>query len=894
MNIEICTPNSATPKDKGDLLEKLSKNMLEAQNYFVQEEVRRIGSELDLLCEHKVSKKKIYVECKAYRDKKIDAPIIRQLLGTIVFEDYAEGWLIATSEFSKDAKGLCEELPNRPNGDRLVVYSALDIIQSLQASRIITSIPIDHLESHIDPNRIGEWFLLITTFGNFWASTILSAGIPTNVICYYAKNGVLVEDQELLDNIASTDNSLAKLDFSKIINTKKDIKPPIDSQIEVVEVQRGEDWNDYRPARPQDFVGRTKDINEIFDFFKKVRAKEINTRIFAITGNSGLGKSSLIITLSEKAKNRHQKQKLFLYAIDVRAAKSPEYIYSALLKTLQEAQKKGFGDSQIKLQITNVNHPLESDSISQYLNSLEQTNQLIVLVFDQFEELFSKPELFELFNNATNILLDAASLKANLCIGFAWKTDSTTHSEHPAYFFWHRLSDYRIVRRLNPFSDRESHAVINKFEEVIGEKVHSDLRHNLIVSSQGYPWLLKKLCIHLHEKIISGQKQEELLENKLDISSLFASDLEELNANEVRALKFIAQRAPVDLVDTIDTCGEDVVTSLLHKRLIIKSGIRLNIYWDIFREYILTESIPIISLRYLPANDFIAIWNVAQHLNEVPISIADLESKTGLSDGTIQNVGTDLLTFGIALRENSQLSLSDEMISAGNTIESILSLMREKFKKHILTLSLKDLPNGTNITLTFFIDLMKSVYSDNKWADKTWRYYGIRMCKWLEITGFLTPTTEAYTWFYKDIGSVKTSVSEVRRQQSSFFIPRNSPQLTINIFNELKGKKLSNYKNGSSNAKAVEIFRRYNLIEDNKVKEIENIEEYLHEVISSEFSIQETILIKKLYSGSKKLTATFIGQLLRDKHDIKWAEGTAEYAGKKLNSWANWYESLKV
>ncbi len=41
------------------------------------------------------------------------------------------------------------------------------------------------------------------------------------------------------------------------------MKPLFDSQIEVVEVQRGEDWNDYRPARPQDFVGRTKDIQEI-------------------------------------------------------------------------------------------------------------------------------------------------------------------------------------------------------------------------------------------------------------------------------------------------------------------------------------------------------------------------------------------------------------------------------------------------------------------------------------------------------------------------------------------------------------------------------------------------------------------------------------------------------
>lgn len=52
MNIEICTPNSATTKDKGDLLEKLCKKMLEAQNYLVTEEVRKTGSELDLLCEH--------------------------------------------------------------------------------------------------------------------------------------------------------------------------------------------------------------------------------------------------------------------------------------------------------------------------------------------------------------------------------------------------------------------------------------------------------------------------------------------------------------------------------------------------------------------------------------------------------------------------------------------------------------------------------------------------------------------------------------------------------------------------------------------------------------------------------------------------------------------------
>ncbi len=37
MNIEICNPNSATTKDKGDLIEKLSNNIMEAQNYHVDE-----------------------------------------------------------------------------------------------------------------------------------------------------------------------------------------------------------------------------------------------------------------------------------------------------------------------------------------------------------------------------------------------------------------------------------------------------------------------------------------------------------------------------------------------------------------------------------------------------------------------------------------------------------------------------------------------------------------------------------------------------------------------------------------------------------------------------------------------------------------------------------------
>ena len=182
MNIEICVPPSSTPKDRGDLLEILSKEMLEIQNYHVEEEVRKDGSELDLLCTHNISKKRIYVECKAFRDKKIDGPIIRQLIGTVAISKYYEGWLISTSDFTKDAKGLVDQLEK--DESQILFYTPSRILDSLIKSNTISALPQPHLESFIDVEQIGEWILLVTPFGRFWAVTVLKGGIPSNVICY--------------------------------------------------------------------------------------------------------------------------------------------------------------------------------------------------------------------------------------------------------------------------------------------------------------------------------------------------------------------------------------------------------------------------------------------------------------------------------------------------------------------------------------------------------------------------------------------------------------------------------------------------------------------------------------------------------------------------------------
>ena len=101
MKIEVAVNNEDAQKKKGDLLEKIAKDLLESQNYEVETEMRRTGMELDLFCKNKANpSKKIYVECKAYDEgKKIQADVIKQLSGIREINDYEEAWLVSTSEF---------------------------------------------------------------------------------------------------------------------------------------------------------------------------------------------------------------------------------------------------------------------------------------------------------------------------------------------------------------------------------------------------------------------------------------------------------------------------------------------------------------------------------------------------------------------------------------------------------------------------------------------------------------------------------------------------------------------------------------------------------------------------------------------------------------------------
>ncbi|RXJ87781.1 restriction endonuclease [Arcobacter sp. CECT 8985] len=891
MKIEVACKDDDSNKKKGDLLESLSKKLLKAYGYYVIEEIRIVGAELDLLCEHKVNGKKIYVECKAQKAP-IAAPILRQLWGTVDSEEYTEGWLISTSDFTKDAKGFIEKWKTKPENksSRLSFYSPNHVISSLQDSSIITTPPTSKAEEFVSGSEfLGDWTLLVTKYGIFWCVYTLKGGTPYGVLVYNASNGRQIEEKETLDNLSSLETVLADFDLNIGLQKKESSELKIPSKLPtVIEVQTGESWNDYRPARPQDFVGRDSTQKDIFNFLES--AKNSNgSRVFAITGNSGLGKSSLIAKLRDRSKNQHYKKKYFVYAVDIRGARSPLYILSSFISCLKEAQKNGFGD-KMDLNLTDPTTPLSSPNIQKYFDSLEAKGQVICLVFDQFEELYSKPELFGVFKSARDLMLDVAGSKRNFVLGFAWKTDSTTHQDHPAYHMWHELSDHRREYRLDVFDNGEISKSITKFQKEIGHNITAETRHQITQSSQGFPWLLKKLCINLHEGIIKGEGSESILVD-LDAGRIFESDLELLSPQELTCLKLVAQKAPADWSEIIEISGISILNNLVNKRLVVRSGDRLNIYWDIFKDYLLTGRTPIIPFNYIPTSDPSSMLNICKRLvNDRFIDSIDLAKEASLKDRTIWNIGADLVMFGLAERDSIAFKLHRNMHIY--TEEVALKLLRDKLNKHSLKILLYKKYAGKTIQQNDIKETLIESLPKAKFGEKTWSTYSNKLTNFLIYSGFLSRAGKNV--IVQDSGSPISNIEQVVRsgkQRGNVFSVSVSPYSVYEAI-EAISKGTKEVKDVSRNAltvlkrfELVSLNNDYVTIQNESIKKYGGKLEAIWSVAKNEGSLNRCV---EILTETPKISNKDLAERISDEFQLNWSEGSKTRNGGILSQWSRW------
>ncbi|MGM0944341.1 MAG: restriction endonuclease [Bacteroidota bacterium] len=769
--IKIILEEGSSNKAKGNCFENLIRNLLSIHHYNVRGNINFAGMEIDLVADHKHNKESLYVECKA--KEKVSSDELSKFAFNVSFKKVDKGYFYRTQELESQAGALLREIKERPEYKNLTFFEPNEIIQMLIDGKMIFE-PTSQFSSF----QISKKILAVTYIGDFLIYLINESNVlPTKFIVINANQN----DKEV--NAATIEilkNRIAEIATLSLIENPIEYKKPenisnIEEILETIsEVQESENWYDYLPASAdkKHFVGRDEIRTSILSYFKEIREEKSPKRIFYLNGKSGWGKSSLVLEIKDRCRNKHYKKKFFAIAIDTRSAISDTFVALSFKKIINSAIKNGFIKKDIfneEIAFSSTNDLLSSESIRNALNNLKLEDKFLVLIFDQFEDVFRKKDFFKTFYK---FLSDVTDKKPNLIVGFSWKSDFFIQSDDPSYHLWQQAKEQAREFTISEFGEKEIDGIIKQLEGSVGV-IDKGVKDRIKESSQGLPWLTKKLCIHIFDQIQSGLTKEKLIESNLNIIDLFRKDEERLSSKELKAIKLIAKRAYdgsfFDETEVGDIIESQTIASLLHKRLIIRSGANYNIYWDIYRDYLVTGTIPIIGESYLlrqGVNLCLEVFLLFE--NQKPETLESLLQKhpKGIGSETLYNILIELRNLGIIQKNEENYSLNKDVV---NTKQGFIDFITAKFVNYTPYTSLRNIKQS-RITKSDVIQTLKSIFKQD-FQENTWDSYAKNLISWFLLSDL--DIKEKLVEPKKGRGRSKSSLN---LEDRSSMIPRSSVQ----------------------------------------------------------------------------------------------------------------------
>lgn len=772
-------PDDVSPQDQGIFFENFVARVVEPMRLEVVTRLRFTGMEIDLLATGKDVPKKVLIECKAKRDP-LPADVISKLLGHVAIRKADEGWLFSTSEFGKDGRGLLEEIKHDTELSRKFVWFPPDkIVEVLINQREIVA--PDKLSPWVDHSDVGDWSLIITPTHRLWVVEILEDGLPTKYCVFDARSGQPFTGENRLP-IGILPDRFSALTFLPVGGNAH---PQVQTRprAPVARVISGDTWEDLRPARPIDFVGRDDVIAEIGHFFSQVQAGETNTRTFAIQGPSGWGKSSLVLKLSDLA-SRGQFGNCSLTAVDSRSATSTAFVAEAIKAAFLDAAARGVVP-KLDYTMRSINYPLDAPELQQGLDHLRQKGAIVILVFDQFEELFAKEELLDTFNAIRDLSLDLDASQAPFVLGFAWKTDVSLPQQHPAYHLWHQLADRRRPFRVREFGTRDIQQIIRKGEQALGARLTPALRSRLIEQCQGLPWLLKKLLVHVLKRVTTTESQYLLLERELDVEQLFREDLESLGPEAVACLRYVAERAPIAVADVEANFSRDTANLLINSRLLVRSGMNYVIYWDIFRDYLVENRVPYIPWARTFQRDPVSGVRALQALEmHGPMTAAELGTAIGSKERTTVNILGDLVALQLVDRVPGDRYAPAEHLSNVDLM-TVAEHVRGQLRRHVVMRKLdEEWEKGRWYSFDDWDAIFRETHPRaSSFSDQTVRHYANNLRRWLVFAGLLETSSSRVA---KPVGVGKQMGELINRLSTlATFLGQGTPHKLTALLNKL-------------------------------------------------------------------------------------------------------------
>jgi hypothetical protein len=499
----------------------------------------------------------------------------------------------------------------------------------------------------------GDRFLLYTAKGSFWVQHVSESdkGI-TNSVAVFDTKGALLSDRPSFDYLAGLYPEL--VDFDNIAaGSAVALQPGLfqDAQ-DIIELQGSSEYFEYQfPASAAHFVGRKSFCEKLDSFANNVISNKTAYRSVLLEAPPGWGKSSLVLAWTAAL----QAGGHFAVAIDSRSISSSRSIPYSVDYAIRRS--KDFGgrlllSDRMKPSVDFANTVRAILEIGQ---SLQRHDILMLIFFDQFEHILGQPDMLKHFQNLLQKVNDA---QTNVMLGFSLTTgfiDSYEDSlkELPAAIA--NLSQHII---LEPFKAAATNEMLEKLKDKLGETLIKDLHFHLAEFSQGYPWLLKKLCSRVIALRQAELPQADILMRLHSFEALFQEDLRGLPSKTSAILHRIAHAAPVRILEMSADYDHKAVKSLARQGLLISIGNIYDVYADTFRDY-LTEN-------KVPANHSYLLLAKAGHVLRAikilqkasgSLDAQAFRTQTALSKKAFYHVARDMKLLGLVKVVNDNIIL---------------------------------------------------------------------------------------------------------------------------------------------------------------------------------------------------------------------------------------------
>ena len=900
----------AKSQARGQLFERLMGTVLSANGYQVYEvsNVNYAGMEIDIAGTAKFAGNSLYAECKCH-DTEVDSAHIQRFFGKYMTrwlnEPNCQGLFVALPGLNSHAKGFYRDNCEPHERISFKVLEEEQVLDAMHGAGIIVSSDVMAATVDSAAGKVGDYTVLYTDIGCFAIQYVISPGATlADTLMILDSSGTVVQRNDAVESLMALYPDLKE--FKILSQDYRDLDPKelTGNYLEqIVGVRGSSTCFEYQfPASPEHFVGRTVGLDQMQSFVDQVISKQTSARGLVFEGYSGWGKSSLVLASVNALRDLGH----LAIAIDSRTASSSQFAFRAIHHALHSS----YGDTLpggINLQhgpLTGLDGAI--DTLLQVGRVLEQENRVLAIFFDQFENVFALPDAAARVRDVFVKVLDA---QTNVVIGFSWKTDLIGSTNDFPYKVRDAISNGSQSIRLELFSKLESDALLERLGDELRTPVREDLKFFLSEFSQGYPWLLKKLCAHVKAQREAGVSQQNIADSLLNVEQLFLDDLKGLSSEQEHTLKRIARLAPVSVSEIGEEFNPEIIQSLIDSRLVVRVGPMYDIYWDIFRDYLNGGALPVHE-NYILHSQGASLYKHCGVLydNGGSLDVEAFRDLAGLRSRAYYNVIREMRLLGLATVDDNQVMLQISMPTDDKELAEVFrEHLRDKLRRNRLVSStLSKLENEGTLTVQQVNQLLQDECPYISAKATTWNLYARTICSWMEVGDLVTYNKHAAKIeHYSPASTLRQSNILEGRNRNALLLPQVQcgaiEAVIMRLEDALEGTKKIDWSGvaPSTQTKAMSALEQLDLVRrrpgtitiNPALREFATNPDkrqaiFAERAIRIPAFIQFVAILKK--HQDKGLPLDQVGLELMGRLDAKWKESTAEAHAKVMLNWARY------